>query len=192
MKTLLLVGGVLFLLLALVLFAAAVVVFLIGRSRRAKAAVPSQRPQAPTAPPPPPRGITPSVPPPMPAPAVAAPPPPPVADDPDGTIVLNTRGGAGALHGVAGALAGRSFPIDAVGFYIGRDRTQSQVVIENPSVSKRHVWVGMRDGAVVAVDQQSTNGTYLNDPARRIGEVRLAPGDTLIISDDVARLEYRA
>ena len=78
------------------------------------------------------------------------------------------------------------------GFYIGRDRTLSQIVIEDASVSKRHVWVGVREGVVTAVDQSSTNGTYLNTLGTRIGQVRLTPGDTLILSDDVARFEYKA
>lgn len=175
MKVLLLVGGVLFLLLALGLFIAAVVVFFIGRNRRAKAAAPPQAyvPPQPQASPPP-----------APAPAPA----------PNATVVVDTRThqSLGAMHGISGALAGRVFPIDAAGFTIGRDRTQAQVVIENPSVSKRHVWIGVRDGVVMAVDQQSTNGTYVDGTTGRIGEARLSPGDTLIISDDVARLVYRA
>jgi pSer/pThr/pTyr-binding forkhead associated (FHA) protein len=75
---------------------------------------------------------------------------------------------------------------------VGRDRTLAQVVIEEPSVSKRHVWVGVREGVVTAIDQSSTNGTYLNTIGTRVGQVRLSPGDTLIISDDVARLVYKA
>jgi pSer/pThr/pTyr-binding forkhead associated (FHA) protein len=97
----------------------------------------------------------------------------------------------GALHGVGGALAGRILPIDTAGFFIGREQSLSQVVIDNPSVSKRHVWVGVKDGAVVVADQQSTNGTYLNSDPARVTETRLKPGDILIISDDVAKLEYR-
>jgi pSer/pThr/pTyr-binding forkhead associated (FHA) protein len=78
------------------------------------------------------------------------------------------------------------------GLTIGRDRAQAEVIVEDPSVSKRHVWVGVRDGAVLAVDQSSTNGTYLNSLGARIAEVRLAHGDTIILSDDAARFEYRA
>ena len=96
----------------------------------------------------------------------------------------------GALHATSGALTGRVFPIYPNGFYIGRDKTQAQVVIESQSVSKRHVWVGVKDGAVVAIDQKSTNGTYLNSLDTAVGEVRLKPGDTLILSDDVARFSY--
>lgn len=190
MKVLLLVGGVLLLILGFVLCVAAVIVFFVSRSRRAKAqAMPVAQPQpAPQpVPQPTPQPVAPTPPPPPP------PPPAPVAPpDPEGTVVIDTRRQFGALHGTSGPVAGRIFPIDAAGFYIGRDKTLSQVVIENPSVSKRHVWVGIRDGAVIAVDQNSTNGTYVNSVGTRITEVRLNPGDTLIISDDVARLTYRS
>jgi hypothetical protein len=206
MKMLLIVGGVLFLLLAFFLFAAAVVVFFMARSKRAHAvgAQPGSKPAAgpvPTYnPPAPPAAPRPTAPPPPPAPvlpppvAAAAVKPAPMAPaDADGTVVLDSRKALmfGALHGVGGALAGRILPIDAAGFYIGRDQSLSQVVIDNPSVSKRHVWVGVNDGSVVVADQQSTNGTYLNSDPARVTETRLKPGDILIISDDVAKLEYR-
>lgn len=109
------------------------------------------------------------------------------------TVVLDVREmhAFGALHGVSGPLTGRTINIEARGFYIGRDATVSQVLIDDARVSKRHVWIGVRDGAVMAVDEGSTNGTFLNDTANRIREARLSPGDTLIISQDVARLTYQ-
>ncbi len=118
---------------------------------------------------------------------------PPASVDDDRTVMTDQRRGQlfGALHGTSGPLAGRVFPIDANGFYIGRDRSTSQVVIDSPSISKRHLWIGVKDGAVVAADQGSTNGTFLNDPNASITEARLAPGDTLILGGDVARFEYR-
>lgn len=185
MKVLLIAGGVLFLVLAFVLFAAAVIVFFVSRSRRARAAAPAPSPARP-------QPVAPPQPPPPPPPQ-QRPPDPDATVAADGTVVVDSRRFQqfGALHGVAGALNGRVFPIDVQGFYIGRDKTAAQVVIDNGSVSKRHVWIGVRDGVPVAIDQQSTNGTYLNSLTTRIGEARLSPGDTLIISDDVARLEYR-
>lgn len=162
MKSLLLAGGVLLLLLGIVLCIAAIVVFLIARNRRA----------------------------PAPAVAVAPPPPPPPPIDEDSTLV--TGHGFGALHAVSGPLKGQTFAVNINGFTIGRDRAQAEVVVEDPSVSKRHVWVGVKDGAVTAIDQSSTNGTYLNSVSTRIGQVRLTPGDTLILSDDVTRFVYKA
>lgn len=106
--------------------------------------------------------------------------------------MVSGRLGLGALHGVSGLLAGQTFPVLLEGFYIGRDRTLSQVVVEDPSVSKKHVWVGVREGVVMVIDQSSTNGTYVNTVGTRVGQVQLSPGDTLIISDNVARFVYRA
>jgi pSer/pThr/pTyr-binding forkhead associated (FHA) protein len=94
---------------------------------------------------------------------------------------------------VQGALAGQRFEIRPDGIYIGRDGTLSQVVIADGRVSKRHVWVGPRNGKIVAIDQQSTNGTFLNVPgSQRITEAILQPGDTVILSEaDVARFRYQ-
>lgn len=83
---------------------------------------------------------------------------------------------------------GQIIEITGDGIYIGRDAALSQLVIADSRVSKRHVWVGLRNGEVVAIDQGSTNGTYVNDPASpRIHEQRLSSGDVLIVSNDVAR-----
>ena len=140
------------------------------------------------------------VPPPMEpfVPVTEPPPPPPMppAAEPtfigESTIALPLPGHQwGQLNGVSGAVAGRSFPITTDGFYIGRDGAAAQVVIADGSVSKRHVWVGVRDGEVVAIDEGSTNGTYLNSVGARIQRQPLSPGDTLIISNDIARLVYQ-
>jgi hypothetical protein len=165
MRLILIAGGILLILLAVLLAIAAIVVFLLARKRAATAAGASDatHPAA------------------KPAESVAA-----IA------VPIPQPQSHGAMKCVAGALAGRTFPIDAGGFYIGRDRTLAQVIVDSPSVSKRHVWIGPRDGAVVAIDQNSTNGTYLNDPAAAMTEARLSPGDTLILADDVARFRYEA
>jgi glucose/arabinose dehydrogenase len=187
MNSILVVGGVLLVLLGALLLIAALVMYFVGRNKQPAAASAPYRPQPSPNPIPP----APVVPPPAP-PQPAAPPSPIILPgDTDATVVAD-RLGFGAMHATSGPLAGQSFPLKTDGFYIGRDRTVSQVVIETPSVSKRHVWVGIRDGVPTAIDQGSTNGTYLNTLGTRIGQVRLAPGDTLIISDDVARFVYRA
>jgi FHA domain. len=199
MKTLLIVGGVLFLLLAFVLFIAAIVAFVMIRKRQSAAAAtpvapPVVSPAAPVASASPAAAApAPAAPPPAPGPAPPAPAPAALHDG-DATVMDAPRRALiwGALHATSGPLAGRVFPIDANGFFIGRDRSVSQVVIDSPSISKRHVWVGIRDGAVTAVDQNSTNGTFLNDPNAAITETRLSPGDTLILGGDVARFTYSA
>ncbi|HVT05069.1 MAG TPA: FHA domain-containing protein [Thermoanaerobaculia bacterium] len=97
----------------------------------------------------------------------------------------------GTLMCTSGALAGKSFTIDAKGFYIGRDPDMSQVMIDDSRISRRHVWVGVKDSKVVAVEQGSTNGTFLNKAgSQRITEVVLNTGDVLILGDNVASFRY--
>lgn len=172
---------------------------------------PAPMPQAAAVPPPPP-------PPAMPAPAAMAPPPTPpppppmpqaapppsqepvaghtVAMDPSefmpATLAQPRPGYYGKLVGVRGILEGREFPIDEAGFIVGRDHTLAQLVISDPRVSKKHCWIGVRGGEVWAIDQGSTNGTYVNDVAAgRITEKRLNRGDVVIVSEDVSRFEFR-
>lgn len=98
----------------------------------------------------------------------------------------------GSIKFVSGALAGQQFDIKPDGCLVGRDSTLSQIVIPDPRISKRHVWIGVRDGRVTIADQGSRNGTFVNDPkSQRVTETVLNPGDTVILGEsDVARFEY--
>lgn len=99
----------------------------------------------------------------------------------------------GTITFVSGALNGQKFDVLPDGACIGRDASSSQIVIADPRISKRHVWIGVRSGRVVIEDQSSRNGTFLNDPkSERITENALSDGDTVILGEsDVARFEYR-
>lgn len=130
-----------------------------------------------------------------------APSAPPAMGGGDRTVAIGAVGGAafaaqpslGALVAISGPLTGQRFDIRQEGVYIGRDSTLSQIVINDGRVSKRHVWIGPRNGRIAVVDQGSTNGTFLNVPgSQRVTEVYLNPGDTIIISEaDVARFRYQ-
>ena len=100
----------------------------------------------------------------------------------------------GAIHFVSGPLSGQRFEIKAAGDFIGRDGGSSQIVIGDPRISKRHVWIGVKNGRVVIEDQNSRNGTFVNDPrSARVTETSLSPGDTVILGEsDVARFEYQS
>jgi RsiW-degrading membrane proteinase PrsW (M82 family) len=100
--------------------------------------------------------------------------------------VLNTSPDA-ALVCTSGPLAGQSFLVGYAGVQIGRDVTASQIVVRDPRVSKRHVWIGPSTSGFVAVDRGSTNGTWLN--GQRITETLLRPGDRVELSDGVATFE---
>jgi len=100
----------------------------------------------------------------------------------------------GSIKFVSGVLAGQEFEIKSDGAFVGRDESLSQIVVSDPRISKRHLWIGVRDGAVMIVDQDSRNGTFVNDPrSERVTETSLNSGDTVIMGEsDVARFEYLA
>jgi flagellar basal body-associated protein FliL len=99
----------------------------------------------------------------------------------------------GTIKFVSGVLAGQQFDVEPEGSFVGRDSTLSQIVVADPRISKRHLWIGVRDGIVKVVDQDSRNGTFINDPkSERITEADLNSGDTVIMGEsDVARFEYQ-
>lgn len=99
----------------------------------------------------------------------------------------------GSIMFTSGVLAGERFPVDPEGVYIGRESTLAQIVVSDPRISKRHLWIGVRDGAVKIVDEGSRNGTFVNDPrSERVTEAALKSGDEVIMGEsDVARFEYR-
>lgn len=104
------------------------------------------------------------------------------------TVVINY----GKIKFVSGVLAGEEFPVEPDGSYIGREPSLARIVVSDPRISKRHLWIGVRDGAVTIIDQESRNGTFINDPrSERVHEARLNQGDTVIMGEsDVARFEY--
>jgi hypothetical protein len=98
----------------------------------------------------------------------------------------------GSIKFVSGTLAGKQFQVKSDGSFIGRDAAVADIVIPDPRISKRHVWIGMREGRVIITDDGSRNGTFINDPkSQRVTEAQLHPGDTVILGEsDVARFEY--
>lgn len=117
--------------------------------------------------------------------------------DPTRTVAINREPTVAISYGtikfVSGALAGQEFDINPEGSYIGRESSLSQIVVSDPRISKRHLWIGVKDGQVKIVDSDSRNGTFVNDPkSERITEATLNNGDTVILGEsDVARFEYQ-
>jgi serine protease Do len=103
------------------------------------------------------------------------------------TVAVSPNAGGAALAGlvcIRGILRGQHFSLGAHGLTIGRDSGSAQVVIQDGRVSSKHVWIGFQDGRLIAVDQGSTNGTFVNDMGRgRITRVELKHGDTVIVSE---------
>ncbi|MFN2493588.1 MAG: FHA domain-containing protein [Pyrinomonadaceae bacterium] len=100
----------------------------------------------------------------------------------------------GTIRFTSGVLAGQQFDVNPEGSYIGRESSLSQIVVSDPRISKRHLWIGVREGLVKIEDQDSRNGTFVNDPrSQRVIEATLSSGDTVILGEsDVARFEYQA
>ncbi|HWS72948.1 MAG TPA: FHA domain-containing protein, partial [Thermoanaerobaculia bacterium] len=98
----------------------------------------------------------------------------------------------GMIACTSGPLEGQRWVIEEEGLYIGRDGSMSQIVIPDGRVSKRHVRIVPRDGRAHAIDQGSTNGTFLGKPGgQRITDVQLKRGDVLVIADNVATFLYQ-
>lgn len=98
----------------------------------------------------------------------------------------------GMLLCTSGPLEGQRFVVEQDGFYIGRDAQLAQVVINDSRISKRHVRIVPRSGKVWAVDEGSTNGTFLGAAGgQRITEVQLKRGDTLVLADNAATFLYQ-
>lgn len=117
--------------------------------------------------------------------------------DPSRTVAISRENTVtisyGSIKFVSGVLAGEQFEVQPEGTYIGRESSLAQIVVADPRISKRHLWIGVREGQVTVVDQDSRNGTFINDPkSERITEAVLHTGDTVILGEsDVARFEYQ-
>ncbi len=173
---------------------------------------PAPEPARAAAPPPPARPAAPPAAAPAPSPApppprVEAPAPAPVSPAAADATQMGSAselasaksGGAtefvewfGMLLCTAGPLEGQRFVIEADGLYIGRDAQLAQVVVNDSRVSKRHVRIIPRSGKVWAIDEGSTNGTFLAAAAgQRITEVQLKRGDSLVLADNAATFLYQ-
>ena len=143
-------------------------------------------------------------------PAPPPPPPPKPTPAPHGTIIAplvrdkstEDRANApaatemvqwyGMLLCTAGPLEGQRFIVEENGVYIGRDATMAQIVVPDSRVSKRHVRIVPRDGKVYAIDQGSTNGTFLGTAGgQRITEVQLKRGYVIVMADNAAAFTYQ-
>jgi pSer/pThr/pTyr-binding forkhead associated (FHA) protein len=90
----------------------------------------------------------------------------------------------GALNCVRGQLVGQRFSLTATGIIVGRQPGVAHVLVNDHRASGKHVWIGFENGKLVAIDQQTTNGTYINDVQRgRITKAELRDGDTVIVGD---------
>lgn len=90
----------------------------------------------------------------------------------------------GGLLAVRGQLMGQRFALTPGGIIVGRQPGVAHVIVNDSRASGKHVWIGMDQGRLVAIDQGTTNGTYVNDINRgRITRAELRDGDFVIVGD---------
>jgi serine protease Do len=99
----------------------------------------------------------------------------------------------GTLTCTRGLLAGQRFSLSHQGLLIGRQPGLAQVVVNDSRASGKHVWIGYENGTLVAIDQGTTNGTFVNDVRNgRISKAPLRDGDTVIVAEpDVLSLQLK-
>jgi hypothetical protein len=99
----------------------------------------------------------------------------------------------GSLTAMRGQLTGQRFALTATGIIVGRQPGVAHVLINDHRASGKHVWIGLDQGRLVAIDQGTTNGTYINDVTRgRITRHELRDGDVIIVGDpDCLTLQVR-
>src|SRR5262245_60734868 len=89
----------------------------------------------------------------------------------------------------SGSLTGRQFqlePGDASSLMIGRG-VESAVRLTEPSVSSRHALIAPHGDAFYLFDQNSANGTFLNET--RVREAKLRHGDVIGLGRQGPRLQ---
>jgi len=90
----------------------------------------------------------------------------------------------GSLTCTRGQLIGQRFALTATGIIVGRQPGVAHVLVNDHRASGKHVWIGLENGTLVAIDQSTTNGTYINDVTRgRITRAVLRDGDVVIIGE---------
>jgi uncharacterized protein YkwD len=86
---------------------------------------------------------------------------------------------AAAIRLIAiGATAPREFSLDAAEVSIGSNAGNDLVILNQPSVSRRHAKIERRRGRYRVIDLESTNGTFVNEQRVR-GALKFEAGDEL-------------
>lgn len=113
------------------------------------------------------------------------------AETVDGTAtVLLDAGRANAqLVALDKPLAGRVFAISRIDVHIGRGR-QNDIVIDVPSISRRHASIHFDGLDYFLVDAGASNGTWL-DEVRVQGNARLMSGQIIRLGDQRLRFERK-
>lgn len=93
------------------------------------------------------------------------------------------------LHSPDEALVGRSYALNPTGVTVGRG-LDNVIVLDGDSVSRCHARLERRADGWWVIDNNSTNGTYVDD--ERIQEARLADGGRLTIGSAILKFVAHA
>jgi neural Wiskott-Aldrich syndrome protein len=136
-----------------------------SRSLASERIPPPPRSSAPGLAPPPPR----SVPPPLSTPRESSPP-------------------SGARRLVL-AYSGESHPVEKERFLLGRSKTQADLRLDDPNVSRQHAVIERVGAAWYIVDLGSTNGVHV--AGERVARRALSDGDVIVITTHEIRCSLR-
>ena len=84
---------------------------------------------------------------------------------------------------------GRQYPVDKDRFLIGRSRTQSDLRLDDPNVSRQHAAIERVGAAWYVVDLGSTNGVHV--AGERVSRRALSDGDLIVITTHEIRCQLR-
>jgi hypothetical protein len=121
---------------------------------------------------------------PMPPPRSVAPPPLPV--DP---MVPAYNARARAPAGLALTYNGRAVDVTKERFVLGRSKTQADLVLDDPNVSRQHAAIERAGDAWFLADLGSTNGCYIG--GQRVSRRQIVDGDVIEITTHQIRCALR-
>jgi pSer/pThr/pTyr-binding forkhead associated (FHA) protein len=90
------------------------------------------------------------------------------------------------LVATSGPHAGAVFPL-ITGAVVGRDPGCTLALPADTKASRRHAALSFQNGTWRIVDQNSTNGTWVN--GQRVVDLALAHGDTIVVGESTLRFE---
>jgi hypothetical protein len=91
-----------------------------------------------------------------------------------------------ALLFVSGRYQGTVFALPAEGKLVAGRESDSELVLPEDLVSRRHAEFVVKDGEVILRDLASTNGTFVN--GQRIKKAKLAVGDRVLVGTSLMKL----
>ena len=92
-------------------------------------------------------------------------------------------------HGSAGGISGQDIYVGSSPVYVGKIKGESDVILDSPTVSRRHARLECHDGVGYVKDLNSRNGTFCNGRRLRPQEqCQFAQGDEI----SFAEIGYRA